>query len=78
MHVKLAQVDQTFTAKYLGRGVIDTCTVVLVVLAVPVPVYRNLYRIPVLYIGITHVEFRECFFVSQHSSNVNLTQITNG
>ena len=26
MHLKLAQVDQTFTAKYVGRGVIDTCT----------------------------------------------------
>ena len=27
MHVKLAEVDQTFTAKYLGRGVIDTCSI---------------------------------------------------
>ena len=26
VHVKLAEVDQTFTAKDLGRGVIDTCS----------------------------------------------------
>ena len=42
VHVKLAVIDQTFTAKDLGRGVINTCStgtpVVLVVLAVPVPV----------------------------------------
>ena len=26
VHVKLAEVDQTFTAKDLGRGVINTCS----------------------------------------------------
>ena len=26
VHVKLAEVDQSFTAKDLGRGVIDTCS----------------------------------------------------
>ena len=56
----LQKVDQSFTAKDLGRDVIDICI-------------GNRW-----YIGLTHVEFSECFFVSQHSSNVNLTQITNG
>ena len=55
----LQKVDQSFTAKDLGRDVIDICI-------------GNRW-----YIGLTHVEFSECFFVSQHSSNVNLTQITN-
>ena len=52
----LQKVDQSFTAKDLGRDVIDICI-------------GNRW-----YIGLTHVEFSECFFVSQHSSNVNLTR----
>ena len=78
VHVKLAEVDQTFTAKDLGRGVIDTCSTGSISgTGTDTDIYIDLCRIPVLF-GITHVEFRECFFVSQHSSNVNLTQITNG
>ena len=89
MHLKLAQVDQTFTAKYVGRGVIDTCTRSTGSTgSISGTDTGNRYRYRCryigtyigyrCYIGITHVEFRECFFVSQHSSNVNLTQITNG
>ena len=26
MQLELAQLDQTFTAKYVGRGVVDTCS----------------------------------------------------
>ena len=42
VHVKLAEVDQTFTAKDLGRGVTPVVLVVLavpVLVPVPVPVY---------------------------------------
>ena len=59
MHLKLAQVDQTFTAKYVGRGVIDTCTRSTgstgsisgtgTGTGTGTGIYIDLYRIPVLY-----------------------------
>ena len=52
VHVKLAEVDQTFTAKDLGRGVIDTCSTGSISgtgTGTGTGIYIDLYRIPVLY-----------------------------
>ena len=51
-HVKLATADQTFTAKDLGRGVIDTCSTGSISgtgTGTGTDIYIDLYRIPVLY-----------------------------
>ena len=52
VHVKLAEVDQSFTAKDLGRGVIDTCSTGSISgtgTGTNTGIYIDLYRIPVLY-----------------------------
>ena len=56
VHVKLAEVDQTFTAKDLGRGVIDTCSTGSISstrtgtgTGTGTGIYRDLYSLPELY-----------------------------
>ena len=85
VHVKLAEVDRTFTAKDLGRSVINTCstgsisgtgtgtgtgTGRSVPVPVPVPEYIQTFIGNRCYIGITHVGIQRMLFVFQHSSNV--------
>ena len=56
VHVKLAEVDQTFTAKDLGRGVINTCSTGSISgtrtgtgTGTGTGIYRDLYSLPELY-----------------------------
>ena len=82
MHLKLAQVDQTFTAKYVGRGVIDTCTRStgstgsISGTGTGTGIYTDLYRKPVLYRYNTCRNSENAFRIPTLIQR-NLIQITN-
>ena len=76
VHVKLAEVDQTFTAKDLGRGVIDTCSTGSIS-GTGTGIYIDLYRIPVLYRYNTCRNSENAFRIPTLIQR-NLIQITNG
>ena len=80
VHVKLAEVDQTFTAKDLGRGVIDTCSTGSISgtgTGTGTGIYIDLYRIPVLYRYNTCRNSENAFRIPTLIQR-NLLQITNG
>ena len=77
VHVKLAEVDQTFTAKDLGRGVIDTCSTGSISgTGTGTGIYIDLYRIPVLYRYNTCRNSENAFRIPTLIQR-NLFQITN-
>ena len=83
-HVKLATADQTFTAKDLGRGVIDTCSTGSISgtgtgtgTGTSTGIYTDLYRKPVLYRYNTCRNSENAFRIPTLIQR-NLIQITNG
>ena len=84
VHVKLAEVEQTFTAKDLGRGVINTCstgsnsgTGTGTGTGTSTGIYTDLYRKPVLYRYNTCRNSENAFRIPTLIQR-NLIQITNG
>ena len=76
-HVELATADQTFTAKDLGRGVIDTCSTGSISgTGTGTGIYIDLYRIPVLYRYNTCRNSENAFRIPTLIQR-NLFQITN-
>ena len=79
VQVKLVEVDQTFTAKDLGRGVIGTCSTVSISgtgTGTGTGIYIDLYRIPVLYRYNTCRNSENAFRIPTLIQR-NLFQITN-
>ena len=75
VQVKLAEVDQTFTAKDLGRGVINTCSTGSIS-GTGTGIYTDLYRKPVLYRYNTCRNSENAFRIPTLIQR-NLLQITN-
>ena len=80
VQVKLVEVNQTFTAKDLGRGVIGTCSTGSISgtgTGTGTGIYIDLYRIPVLYWYNTCRNSENAFRIPTLIQR-NLLQITNG